>query len=101
MTQPAFERRGARNWLTLFKCAACGQLWVGVPYEPYASFLYQVLWNGSETDWSKQVEQDDGRAVVERAEGHIKATWRQLGPEDQAAIEHHRLRSYGRNPIDS
>jgi hypothetical protein len=79
----------------------CGQLWVGVPYEPYASSDYQVPWDDSETDWSRLAEQNDGRAVAEWAEGQIKATWRQLGPEDRAAIAHQGLRSHGRNPIDS
>jgi hypothetical protein len=54
-----------------------------------------------ETNWSRLAEQDDGSAVIEWAEGHIKATWQQLGLEDRVAIEHHRLRSFGRNPIDS
>lgn len=100
-TQPAFEKRATQNWLTLSACAACGQLWVGVPYEPYASFVYQVSWDEPETSWSRLAEQDDGRPVVAWAEGRIKATWQQLGSEDRAAVEHHRARSYGRNPIDS
>jgi hypothetical protein len=99
-TQPAFEKRAIRNWFTLSACAVCGQLWVAVPYEPYASFVYQVPWDASETDWSRLAEQNDGRAVVGWAEGRAKATWRQLGPEDLAAVERHRQRSYGRNPID-
>lgn len=89
-----------RNWLTLSECPTCGQLWVGVPYEPYASFVYEVPWNDSAENWLKLAERDDGKAVVELVEARIKATWRQLGPEDLAAVEHHRQRSYGRNPVD-
>lgn len=48
----------------------------------------------------KLAERDDGKAVVELVEARVKATWRQLGPEDLAAVEHHRQRSYGRNPVD-
>jgi hypothetical protein len=99
-TQPGFEKRVTQNWLTLSECPVCGHLWVGIPYEPYASFIYQVPWDRSEADWSRLAKQDGGRAVVDFADARIGATWRQLGPEDQAAIEHHRQRSFGRNPID-
>jgi hypothetical protein len=99
--QPVFEKRATQNWLTLSECATCGQLWTGVPYEPYASFIYLVPWYRSAADWLMLAEQDHGRSVVEWAESRIRATWQQLGSADQAAIEHHRQRSYGRNPIDS
>jgi hypothetical protein len=98
--QPALQKLEARNWLILSECAVCRQLWVGVPYEPYASFIYQVAWQDSAANWSKLAERDDGKAVVEWAEAQIKATWQQLEPADRAAIEHHRQRSFGRNPID-
>jgi hypothetical protein len=45
-------------------------------------------------------EQNDGKAVVELAEARVKATWQQLGSQDLAAVERHRRRSYGRNPVD-
>jgi hypothetical protein len=99
-TPPSFEKRATRNWLTLSECSSCGQLWVGVPYEPYASFIYEVPWDDSAESWLKLAEQDDGKAAVKLAEARIKATWWQLGPEDLAAVEHHRQRSYGRNPVD-
>jgi hypothetical protein len=73
---------------------------VGVTYEPYASFIYRVRWDDSAANWSRLAEQSDGRPIVEWAEVRIKATWQQLDVEDQAAVEHHRRRSYGRNPID-
>jgi hypothetical protein len=99
-TQPTFEKRATRNWLTLSECPACVQLWVGVPYEPYASLLYQVPWNDSAENWLQLAEQNEGKAIVGLVEARVKATWRQLGPEDLAAVEHHRQRSYGRNPVD-
>jgi hypothetical protein len=45
-------------------------------------------------------EQDEGKGIVEWAEARIAATWQQLEPADRDAIEHHRRRSFGRNPID-
>lgn len=98
--QPALEKLEMRHWLTLSECSLCRQLWVAVPYEPYASFIYQIAWNDSAADWSWLAEQDDGNTMIKWAEAQIKATWQQLSPADQAAIEHHRLRSAGRNPVD-
>jgi hypothetical protein len=98
--QPAFERLSGKNWLTLARCCACHQLWVGIPYEPYASFIYQVAWSDRADNWSALVERDEGKGVVDWAEAQIKATWQQLESADRAAIEQHRRRSFGRNPID-
>lgn len=99
-TPPAFEKRALVKWLTLSECSACGQLWVGVTYEPYASFIYQVRWDDSAANWSRLAEQSAGRPIVEWAVARIKSTWQQLDLEDQVAVKHHRRRSYGRNPID-
>jgi hypothetical protein len=100
VTPPRLEKRATRNWLTLSECATCGQLWVGIPYEPYASFIYEVPWNDSAENWLKLAEHDDGKAVMKLVEARVKSTWQQLGPEDLAAVEYHRQRSYGRNPVD-
>ena len=98
--QPSLDPQVERGWLTLFCCPTCGSLWMGLPYEPYAAFLYLALWTYSADDWSTLDALDKGQTLIQWFEGQIRAAWKGLNERDRADIEHHSRRSYGRSPVD-
>ena len=98
--QPSLDSHLERGWLTLFRCPACGAFWMGLPYEPYAAFLYLARWAYSADDWSTLEALDKGNTLIQWFEGQIRAAWDGMNERDHADIEHHSRRSYGRSPID-
>lgn len=89
----------SKNWLALASCRPCGSLWVGVPYEPYASFTYYVLWPKSEEAFENEAGIGGGRDLHAWHKDQLKQSKSTLTEADWNAIEHHRNRSYGRDPF--
>ncbi|MBE0449036.1 MAG: hypothetical protein IBX64_13260 [Actinobacteria bacterium] len=95
---PKFTDIDSANWMTLERCSKCGQLWAGVPYEPYASFMYYVAWPQEEREWKTQIQKDEGAALHSWHKSQLKTYSSTLTSQDLKAIEAHRERSYGRDP---
>lgn len=92
------EQRG--DWMLLDRCPNCGWLWCRVPYEPYASFSYAVLWRHTDGDWQHVYDADDGETLHQWHKATVQRRAASLSAEDQAKLEHHRDRSGGRTPVD-
>jgi hypothetical protein len=88
------------GWSLLQNCPECQTLWVVQFNEPYASFRYFVFWPYSAEFWLGLVKKDDGILVSRWCTYQIQLAWPSMGEKDREAIEHHRRRSLGRNPID-
>lgn len=95
---PKFTDVGSENWMTLVRCPKCGQLWAGVPYEPYASFMYYIAWCQEEQEWKNEIHKEEGTALHTWHKNQLKKYESTLTPNDLKAIEAHRERSYGRDP---
>jgi hypothetical protein len=98
--QPSLDPLVQQGWLKLLRCPTCGSNWMAVPHEPYAAFVYLSLWKYSTDDWSPLYALDEGLTLTQWADGQVKAAWNSMSERDHADIEHHRKRSFGRNPID-
>jgi len=55
-----FNDIASENWMFLSSCTSCEALWCGVPYEPYASFTYYVLWERTKEEWFDEINSNDG-----------------------------------------
>ncbi|MCK5269207.1 MAG: hypothetical protein KAJ46_00425 [Sedimentisphaerales bacterium] len=97
---PSFDTIKKGNWITLVECLECKSLWVGVPYEPYAVFVYFVRWEKTVADWQELHDADDGEQISEWHTKQLLALEPTLSEEDKKAVEWHRQRSYGRTPFD-
>jgi hypothetical protein len=73
---------------------------MAIPYEPYASFVYLSLWTHSSGEWLTINALDDGVTLCRWGDAQVRAAWVGMTDEDKAAVETHRQRSFGRNPID-
>jgi len=89
------------SWIDLRQCQACGALWSGSPYEPYASFEYLVLWPADRGAWVQAHAVDDGQLLLRWHGWMIHQHWRALSGDDLAAVEQHRRRAPGNNPVDA
>ena len=98
--QPKLQKIRQLGWLGLHVCPSCNVAWVDSPYEPYASFRYLVYWPFSLDDFSTVADLKDGETISAWCSASILEAWTHMGAEDIAAVDHHRQRSYGRNPID-
>jgi len=88
------------DWISLEQCASCKSFWVEVPYEPYASFPYRVLWTKSADEWKSIYAVDRGKTLHKWHSVRIRQLAHSLTREDKEAVEWHRVRSYGRTPFD-
>jgi len=95
---PDFTDIASENWMSLARCSKCGVLWVGVPYEPYASFMYYVVWSKEEKEWREEIQKNEGAALHAWHKNQLKTFEGSLTSEDMQAIQAHRERSYGRDP---
>lgn len=86
------------HWMSLSRCSSCDALWVGVPYEPYASFTYFVIWEKTEEQWQQAMAQLKGNALFAWHTQQLKAHEHTLTNDDREAIKHHQDRSGGRAP---
>ena len=93
-----FDVIASENWMDLCRCASCGALWVGVGYEPYAMYIYFVTWERTEEEWHNEIATLKGASVHAWHKEQLKEHEHTLTDEDRKAIEHHRLRSSGRDP---
>jgi hypothetical protein len=89
------------NWISLSACAACGALWCVSCYEPYAAYQYGVRWTFSAGDWRHAHDLDDGRTLLRWHATAIRTRWQTLPNPEREAVDAHRRRSMGHNPIDS
>ena len=99
--KPALTKIADGNWISLERCESCAAFWCVSPYEPFASFPYLVAWPRDEASWKKTHAADDGRVLLSWHAHAIASSWRSLPKEEQEAVEAHRKRSYGHNPIDA
>jgi hypothetical protein len=73
---------------------------VPIPYEPEASFVYLSLWSRSSDELLSMYALDDGLTLCRWGDARVRAAWGGMTDEDKAAVEVHRQRNFGRNPID-
>jgi len=97
---PPFDDVASKNWMSLSECSACETLWACVPYEPYASFPYYVVWVKTESEWQKEISENDGSYLHEWHKQELLKHKSTLTTEDIHAIEKHRARSSGRDPYN-
>lgn len=95
---PKFKGMASKNWMSLVECPECGTLWVGVPYEPYASFIYYVPWDKSIEQWETEIALQDGSNLHAWHKEQLIKSKNTLSEKDLESIQHHRERSYGRDP---
>ena len=98
--QPKLEVLLREGWLRLLRCYGCRSIWNAVPHEPYASFVYLSLWPCSVDEWLSVATFDEGLTLCRWGDARVKAAWPSMNETDRVAIEAHRKRSLGRNPID-
>lgn len=95
---PKFKGLGSENWMLLVECPECGNFWAGVPYEPYASFVYYVTWDKSIEQWKLEIGQKDGSNLHAWHKKQLLMYKNTLTDNDMESIQHHRERNYGRDP---
>ena len=98
---PSLQNVDTGNWISLKRCRACNSLWVSAPYEPHASYIYLVRWRHNENDWRRIHDLDAGETLRKWHIASIRELWLTLDPAQKQAVEWHRERSFGRNPIDN
>jgi hypothetical protein len=84
----------------LDNCPNCGALWGEAVYEPHASFRYLILWPYTADQWVQVANLESGLILDRWCDYEIRRAWKQMSDEDRAAVEDHRRRSIGRNPVD-
>jgi hypothetical protein len=100
IARPHSYHAEAGEWFTLVLCIDCGAYGVQAPYEPYASFIYSVRWPYSR-DFRCHIGRNGGDILVGRwCDYKIRQAWPTMSEEERLAVENHRKRSYGRNPVD-
>jgi len=99
--RPALSDLDVGTWISLCRCVTCGALWCASLYEPYAAFEYVVRWTHSPADWRRVHDLDDGRMLLRWHATEIRMDWRMLPDDERRAVDAHRKRSGGHNPIDN
>jgi hypothetical protein len=99
-SRPTLDKVEQNGWYTLSECSRCCALWVSAPYEPYASFVYEIGWPYSRLEFTTISALQDGRVISSWCDTKIRQAWSGMDSSDLAAVEVHRRRSFGRNPID-
>jgi hypothetical protein len=93
-----FRVVGRGDWKRLLECSNCGALWFEIPEEPYAAFPYLVAWPSTVAEWERLSRRPE--YVLERWHAaRLREVYPTLDEADKQAIEHHRLRAYGRAPV--
>ena len=64
------------------------------------SFIYLSLWPYSIDEWLSIAAIDDGLTLCRWGDAQVRAAWTNMNETDKAAVDNHRSRSFGRNPID-
>jgi hypothetical protein len=95
---PKLEEVAAGNWQKLLKCSQCKALWVEVPYEPYASYKYVVLWPFGLEAWTKLDSYDKGYSIQRWHHQTVMEEGPKLAGKDQEAILAHQRRTSGLEP---
>lgn len=95
---PKFKGLGSENWMSLVECPECCTLWAGVPYEPYASFVYYVKWVKSIEQWKFEIDHQGGSNLHAWHKEQLIKYKNTLNDKDMESIQYHRERSYGRDP---
>lgn len=99
--RPNWVQHDKSGWFDLVLCIDCGRQWVLCPYEPYASFIYAIYWPYSKEFWHKVMQIEDGLLMSRWSDFKIRAAWPTMSAQDREAVDFHRSRSFGRNPIDA
>lgn len=81
-------------------CQDCGKLWVQAPYEPDASYIYAIAWPYTRQFWHYASRLQDGGVIAKWSDYKILQAWPNMSVQDREAVENHRKRSFGQNPID-
>ena len=97
---PGYTLLTAGNYICLEACPSCGTLWCESPYEPYLSFSYRVRWPWSAATWKQAHDRDNGETLRHWHITEIRRLWQKLDPAGKQAVENHRQRAGGHNPID-
>lgn len=95
---PELDDVDSCNWMSLSECKLCKTLWACVPYEPYASFKYSVVWGKSKAEWSREIRLNKGKNLHDWHNSQLLIYKDSLNQEDIIAIEKHRIRSSGHDP---
>jgi len=98
---PKFQQVESKNWMTLAACPSCDVRWVGVGWEPYASFEYWVPWEHSDNQWNAEIDDGEGRRIHKWHHEQLKTNEDTLTAEDLADVAVHRARNYGRDPFNA
>ncbi len=69
-----------------------------MPFEPYASFRYVVLWPFSKQDWELLCLNGHELTLYRWHQQQIQREGPKMSGLDAAAIHQHTVRSYGREP---
>ena len=99
-TRPQMHHAAVGEWYDLVLCQDCGRLWVQAPYEPFASFIYLIAWPHSRRFFHRVVGLEHGSVIAHWCDYKIRTAWPTMSDQDRLAVQNHRNRSYGRNPID-
>jgi hypothetical protein len=100
VARPHFYHADDGEWFTFVLCIDCGTYWVQAPYEPYASFIYAIYWPYTREFWC-YVGKLEGSAIIARWCAYkIRQAWPTMSEQDRLAVQNHRHRILGRNPID-
>jgi hypothetical protein len=98
--QPEWVSIKIGNWIELVRCPGCEQSWCVVPHEPYASFLYAVLWQHSVQEWEQIHNLDEAQTLHRWHIARLQELRSSATEQDVKEIEWHQKRSYGRTPFD-
>lgn len=97
---PRLSKLKQEGSFILDSCPDCGALWVEAVYEPYASFRCLIRWQRSADQWAQNAKLESGMVMSQWCGYEIRRAWKQMSDDDRAAVQHHRHRSVGRNPVD-
>ena len=97
---PVLPKLKQEGWFILDTCPNCGVFWVEAVYEPYASFRYLIRWPHSADQWTRVAKLESGLLLSRWCDYEIRRAWKQMSDDDRSAVQHHRQRSIGRNPVD-
>ncbi len=98
--RPHFYHAENGESFSLVLCQDCGTLWVQAPYEPFASSIYSIIWPHSRAFWSHVGDREGFAVIAKWCDYKIRQAWPTMSERQRLAVENHRHRSFGRNPID-
>ena len=92
---PGWDTIEAANFVSLVRCPECKQLWIEIPYEPFASFRYAVRWPFSESVFSMTMNKDAGLTLSRWHEAEVRVLANDADDQTLAHIDAHYRRSRG------